>query len=275
MRELRKWAWTAVAVAVAAASASAQQGTVTTTPTGRTSATLTGTGGITGGGAGTLGGNTYSSTTGGGGMSGGGGTGGTGGSEFSGTALLTTPVPPKLQAPTGQATSSLQKSNFLAGYYANPYYQGQISMQTNAQPGGFGMALYGTTNTGRVTSGTGGRTGAAGFGGAGGLNNNANQSGILIPLPVQIAYTARMQFPTPPVAPGKIVSEIRSVIDNTTAIANPKAVQIITDANNNVTIRGTVKDDDEARLIEGLVRITPGVGAIKNELAPQVATANR
>ena len=276
MREFRKWLWTAIVAAVASSPAAAQQGTVTTGG-GRTTATLSGTGGLTGGGAGTLGSTTTgggSGNTGGGGT---GGTGGTGGSEFSGTALMTTPVPPKLQAPTGQATNALQRSNFLAGYYADPRYQGLITAQTNAQPGGFGMPLYGaTTGRGAVTGTTGIGAGRAGIGGVGvGGLNNANQSGILIPLPTQIAYTARMQFPTPPVPAGKIVSEVRSVIDNTSAIANPKAVQVITDANNNVTLRGTVKDDDEARLIEGLVRITPGVGAIKNELSPQVATANR
>ena len=131
----------------------------------------------------------------------------------------------------------------------------------------------GAAGRGAVTPGLGGRTGVGGLGIGG--QNSANQSGIVIPLPVQIAYTARMQFPTPPVPAGRIVSEVRAVLDNTSAIANPKAVQIITDANNNVTIRGTVKDDDEARLVEGLVRITPGVGTIRNELTAQAVAANR
>jgi hypothetical protein len=265
MRELRKWVWTAIVAAAATTPVAAQQGTVTTGG-GRTTSSLTGTGGLTGGGAGQLG----SSTTGGGGGS---STGGTGGSEFTGSALMTMQAPPKLQAPTGQNTSSLSALNRFAGYYANPYFQGN-SLQVNSQPGGFGMPPAGTGTTGRgaIAGTTGAGAGRTGIGGGVGGLNNANQSGILIPLPVQIAYTARMQFPTPPVPAGKITSEVRAIIDNTSAIANPKAVQIITDANNNVTIRGTVKDDDEARLIEGLVRITPGVGAITNELAPQVAT---
>ena len=56
-------------------------------------------------------------------------------------------------------------------------------------------------------------------------------------------------------------------------LLNPDRSVPLTNANNNVTLRGTVKDDDEARLVEGLVRITPGVGAIKNELAFPVAAA--
>ena len=61
-------------------------------------------------------------------------------------------------------------------------------------------------------------------------------------------------------------TDLRVMIDGISGIANPKGVQIITDAENNVTLRGTVKDNDEARFVEGLVRTTPGVRAITNEL---------
>ena len=75
-----------------------------------------------------------------------------------------------------------------------------------------------------------------------------------------------MMFPTPPVAATRMQTDLRVMIDGISGIANPKGVQIITDAENNVTLRGTVKDNDEARFVEGLVRTTPGVRAITNEL---------
>ena len=65
---------------------------------------------------------------------------------------------------------------------------------------------------------------------------------------------------------GNVESDLRLMIDGMSGIANPKGVQIITDADNNVTLRGSVKDSDEARFVEGLVRITPGVREITNEL---------
>ena len=34
-----------------------------------------------------------------------------------------------------------------------------------------------------------------------------------------------------------------------------------------VVLRGAVRDGDEARLVEGLVRLTPGVGRVANELS--------
>lgn len=272
MRELRTCAWVAVVVAASSVTASAQQGTIASTGSGFTTGSLTGTGGLIGssssGGTGQSGGSSLSS----------GGTSSSGidsnpvngGIQLQQLQTMTAPT-----APTGTYSSSSNKSNFLSGYFANPYYQGANltgGNRTTSTPGGFGQPLYNTTGgTGAVTNrGTGGL-------GAGrtGLNsqNASNQSGILIPIPTQIAYTATMQFPTPPVASGKIVSEVRSVIDATPMIANSKAIQIITDANNNVTIRGTVKDADEARLVEGLVRVTPGVGSIRNELSAPVAVS--
>jgi hypothetical protein len=172
---------------------------------------------------------------------------------------------PKLTPPTGQSSSVLDKSNFLGGYFANPYFQGQISQQTNASPGGFGSPLYGTAGG---SSGRGGASGGlySGIGGGRGGSQANQQSGILIPIPTQIAYTAQMQFASPPVAASKIQTELRGLLNNTTEIANAKNVQIIVDANNNVILRGTVKDYDEARLVEGLVRLTPGVQGIANEL---------
>ena len=270
MRELRKWAWAAVVAAAAATPAVAQQGTIVSGPGGFTTGSLTGNTTTTGV-PGQLGGNTT-----------GGGGGGNTGTALQGTVLQQMQAAPQISAPTGSARSSLDASNRFAGYYANPYFQGN-TIQTNAAPGGFGIAVTtggtsaaglggtgaggarGGLNTGLGT-GVGGR-GVGGIGGIGGLNSATNQSGILIPVQVQMAYTAQMRFPTPPVPATKIVTDIRSVIDNTPAIANSKAVQIITDADNNVTLRGTVKSDDEAQLIEGLVRLTPGVGAITNELA--------
>lgn len=282
MRELRTCAVFAVVVA-ASATASAQQATVTSTG-GRTTGNITGTGGLVGGTT------TGGTGLGGGSSLGGGGTGGTGSSGIASSPVSGGVQLQQLQtitaptAPTGSNTSSLNQSNLFRGYYANPYYQGANLMSgtrtTSPQPGGFGQPLFNTSTggtgavTGRNTTTGLGTTGLGGRNALGG-QNASTQSGILIPIPTQIAYTATMQFPTPPVAAGRIVADIRSVIDATPMIANSKAIQIITDANNNVTIRGTAKDDEEARLVEGLVRLTPGVGSIRNELAAPAVSVNR
>jgi hypothetical protein len=279
MLGLKKWVWAAAVAAATTAPAVAQQGGVNTGG-GRPTGTLGG-GGLTATTVGGLGGsgglNTIGPTGGaGGGGLGGGAQGAGAGSDLGGTQLLQMQRAPQLAPPTGTARGSLSSANFLAGYYADPRFQGLINSQLNAAPGGFGLPLYPTTGAG----GAGGalnRTGALGGGlaggglagrqaGLGGLGQNANQSGILIPLPVQIAYTAEIRFPTTPVAPAAIQADLRGIIDRAPMIASPQNVQVIVAGGNNVTLRGTVKDDEEARLVEGLVRLTPGVGEIKNEL---------
>lgn len=284
MRELRKWAL-AAAVSVAAAGAATAQTATITSAGGRSTGSIGG-GAATNAGVGLGGGSSLGSSGIGGGGGGGGGGNGVGGTAVNGGVQLqqlqTMQAP---TAPTGTNTSSTASSNFLSGYYANPYYQGVslgsgASSNRTAQPGGFGQPLYGNTGTGgrgAVNSGGLGTTGGLGrAGGLGGLGSQANtQSGILIPVQSQMTYTATVQFAVPPLAAGKLTSDIRAVIDTTPMIANARAVQVITDGANNVTLRGPVKDDDEARLIEGLVRLTPGVGAIRNELTFAPAVSSR
>lgn len=267
MRGLKTWAW-AVVIAATATPASAQltSGTTGTTGTGLTG--TTGTGSITG--------STTSRTT------------SSSGSSLSGSSLNSSSTGSNssngmnssnnglsnLDASNSQytnigitGTSTLQKSNVFASFYGNPYAMG---LSSSSGAGGFGQPTFGTTST--TTTG-GGRTGATGTAGrTGGLNSNAaNQSGILIPLPAQIAYSAQMQFPTPKVATPRLQADLRGIID-AGGLASPAGVQIVADANNHVTLRGTVKDDDEKRLAEGLVRLTPGVGTITNELTYPVAS---
>lgn len=276
MRGLKTWAGAAALAAATAPPAFAQLtgGTTTGTALGGTTvgaatsgapiggSRTTGTGGLSSGGAPTGFGGTSSAS----------GFGGSGGGGFgSGGSGIGTGQPQQLQtsdilAPTGTATGSVQKSNFLAGYYGNPYFQGLLSNNTTSRssvPGGFGMALYpASAGTGAVTGGRGGAT--TGIGGQRGGLGTSTQSGILIPLPVQINYVAQMRFPTPPVPTTQLQTDVRRTID-TGGLTNPKAVQVITDGTN-ITLRGAVTDYDEARLAEGLVRLTPGVGGIANEL---------
>jgi len=198
---------------------------------------------------------------------------------------------PQLGPPTGQNNSSLDSSNFLSGYYANPYYQGLISAQTNQGPGGFGSPLSGTGSLGGTggargtagstarATGAAGRTGTTGAAGrqtgglgGGGLGAAANTYGVVVPLPVQITYAAIPDFGSTPVAAPQLQSDLSAMITRSIgSISNPAAVKVTIGSQNTVTLRGDVASDREARLVEGMVRLTPGVGYIKNELTFPVA----
>ncbi len=253
MRGLKSWAWAAV-IAALAAPASAQ-------PTGTTGTTRPTTGGLTSGGAAPTG---IGIGIGGGAGSTGFGTGGASGGQ-GGATLPQIEVAPQITAPVGTTSSS--RDPVMGKFYGNPYFQGKDHTARNVLPGGFGTALYPATGG---TGTTGARAGATGaLGGRGGQAANT-QSGILIPLPVQIHYTAQMRFPTPAIPATKLQADLRVVID-TGGLTNSKTVQVIANGTN-IVLRGTVKDDEEARLAEGLVRLTPGVGNITNELTFPVAS---
>ena len=280
MRELRRLAWAAVVAAGATTPGLAQQGgggggggsfpgSATVTPA--RSVTTSG-GNPIGGSFGSQGGN-----------SGGGGGSGSGGSASpttQGAALQQFQQSPPLSPPSltqnGSSNSALSPSNFLANFYNSPYYQGRGGQgTTRSDPGYFGQPVYGTTG------GAGGRVGAGGgaggqFGGGqfgtgragtvGGLSNT--DPGVVVQVPRAIAYTAQVRFPVAAAAPARLQADLRGAIDGTplSMLTNPAAVQVVVADGNNVVLRGAVRDEDEARLVEGLARLTPGVRGITNEL---------
>ena len=179
----------------------------------------------------------------------------------------------------GNSGNSLSTSNFLTPYYANPYYQGVLTnaLTTSSPPGGFGAVLFnGTSGSGGGTIGSaagataGGATagGRAKTGGGGGTTNNSSQQGPLFPVQVQMSYAciADKAIAPPPSIPSQLQADLMAMIGRSKAVSNPATIQISAEANN-VTIRGVATSKDEARTIESMIRMTPGVHGVKNELA--------
>ncbi|MDB5311684.1 MAG: hypothetical protein JWO38_5886 [Gemmataceae bacterium] len=270
MRELRRLAWAAVVAAATAGPGAAQ---VSSSPGGGVGVT-TGSA-ATSGGFGTGLGGAGAGGAGGGGNNGLGGAGnGLSGSSLQGTSLPTMQSAPNLALSSTTTTTSLSPSNGLGRWYANPYFLGiySNSINTNAQPGGFGVTLYQTGGgLGGGQIGFSGTSTGFGRGGGAGIPSGVTATvtdvgGVMIPLPRQIAYAARVRFAVEPAAPAQILTDLRGVIARAPMLANPAGVQVQMDGTA-VVLRGSVRDEDEARLVEGLVRLTPGVGVIRNELA--------
>jgi len=137
---------------------------------------------------------------------------------------------------------------------------------TSGATGGFGGGTTGRTAGG--TGGFGATGGAGGLGNTRGLGgtsgNNQQNNGLTSPRP--IAYTATYKFPVPVVNPLMQQDELRTLIDNSSQLIAPKDVKLQTQAGGIVVLKGQVADEDEARLVEGLLRITPGVRDVINEL---------
>ena len=119
--------------------------------------------------------------------------------------------------------------------------------------GGFGQGGFGQGGFGQ------GGFGQTGFGQTGQINAVVTQA------PRPIAYSATLKFAAPVTTAPVMQAELRNIISSSDRISNPANVQIITDGRT-VVLRGIVADRDEAKLIEGMIRLTPGVRTIRNEL---------
>ncbi|MCZ2343343.1 MAG: BON domain-containing protein [Bacteroidales bacterium] len=136
------------------------------------------------------------------------------------------------------------------------------------------VGLGGTAAGGFGGNGGAGRTGGpTGFGGIGGTSGTAGRSqgtnrssGVVIPLQRPIAYQAVLKFPAPPTPPSAVMqANLQAMLARTPFLTNAGQVRVLAEGKQ-VILQGTVSDSDEARLIEGMVRMTPGVSSVRNEL---------
>jgi osmotically-inducible protein OsmY len=96
-----------------------------------------------------------------------------------------------------------------------------------------------------------------------------------------VSYSTTIKWDVKPVAVITMESTLRNLIARSSSISNPSAIQIVPVANVNggvgVVLKGQTASEDEKRLIENMVMLTPGVRGVKNELqvAPKIALANQ
>jgi hypothetical protein len=231
------------------------------------------TGGFGGGGgftgsSGGIGGNTSRGTTG-AGFSGGGFTGSTafsGGTTGAGTFG------------TAGGATNYGATSFEGRYYGNPL---AIGAPTTSSTGSqylrafptqlptFGQPLYGTaglTTTPRTT--TNPYTSTNPYGTAlvipASLYGGANSGGIRrAPSYITVPDFDR---PPPPTA-SAMQTNLQDIIARSTRLTSRNGIRVSVEGGA-VILRGQVRDERERRLAESLVRLTPGVRAVKNELVP-------
>jgi hypothetical protein len=155
--------------------------------------------------------------------------------------------------------------------------------------------LTGATGLGGTGSGlTGGRAGATGLAGstglAGGTQNmfggtqgmtggRMNQmmgmmggttaASVVAQAGRDVTYAASFRSNVAnPYTPVRVQTDLRKMFDASTSFSGGKAIEVQVLDSGVVVLRGTVKDEDEVRLVEGMTRLTPGVRDVKNELKP-------
>jgi hypothetical protein len=140
-------------------------------------------------------------------------------------------------------------------------FGGTTGRGTTGGLGGLG-ATGGLGGLGGARGGLGGLGGAGGFGNTGGFGQQQNG----LQSPRAISYVAIPRFATPTITPDQLRTNLQTVISSSTTISNVRGVQVEAQQNGIVVLRGSVADEDEARLVEGMMLLSPGVREVKNEL---------
>jgi hypothetical protein len=181
------------------------------------------------------------------------------------------PITPNGSSLTNVAVSP---SNLFAAYYGNPL----------AGPGGtFGAPLYNVTTATTATTGvtTQVRPAAGTVAPVGGVAARAVDAAVtempVAPLPagnlnILRGQTTGVGTASAPAVSGPLRprSDLQRVIDRSTALAAPDTIRVMSDGPT-LVLQGSVVNEQDRRLAEALVRLSPGVGPIRNELVVKPA----
>ena len=188
----------------------------------------------------------------------------------------------------GSGSSGPNASNFLGPNYANVYVTALPATDTGASTNSgsgnsssrtqkltaltntraaFGSATYNTTTSG---SRGGTATVRSGARGTGGTTNSNQANGFSVGSMSDSSsrtprYAAALRFQAPTRPAGELQAELKNLVISAESAPSRQKVTLQVTARS-VTLTGEVSSEDERRHIEMLVRLTPGVSEIKNEL---------
>lgn len=221
--------------------------------------------------------------------------GGSSSSSFLGTSTSNNFLGTSSTSTTNTNSNGVGSTSFLGQNYATPVAQG-IGSATNSSgttttTTNFGTAIYQNLTTTTGSSGSGGRSGSSsssyGLGSSGGSSSrssfgsggtgtyrsgSSSSSSTTMPFATSAGtlraptYYAELGFArAAPLAAGDMRSNLQAALANSNRLSRPD--QIAVDVNNGVTVlRGTVATERERNVAEAMVRLSPGVGEVRNEL---------
>jgi hypothetical protein len=166
---------------------------------------------------------------------------------------------------SGGNSSGVSRSNPFASYYTNPLQPGVSGGNGRAA---FGTPLYGNTTTTNTGAGTlGNRAAGTGFGaggsGAGGSAIGNGSTSARAP-----RYSAGIDLVPPrPIAAGvgRAPADVVQILARSPVLGSERNIQASMDGGV-LVLKGTVANEYDRRLAEGMVRLSPGVYDVRNEL---------
>ena len=174
---------------------------------------------------------------------------------------IITSVPVLSITSTGASTTTVPStSNPFAATYANPLYLGQPSLyatnfgQLAKQTGNFGKGQY--LNAATLNASATGST-----------TTNAGTGFSTQPTPRNPSYITILgpDLPRSLHVSSQLSSDLKAMIARSSYIRDTNAIQLEV-VDGIVILRGQVGSDRERRTAEGLMRLTPGVQGVQNEL---------
>jgi hypothetical protein len=162
--------------------------------------------------------------------------------------------------PTASRNSGVS-SNPLAGYYANPMYSGTAT-------GAFTMGGFGTVanawspQTTLTMNNTLNNRNAT-------MPNNmgmSTSSGIRVP-----RYSTSLRFSVAPTPAEQMRHQLQAIVSNSSALPSNGNIRVVMEGNT-VVLRGAVADDEERQLAESILRLSPGIRGLRNELSVSSVT---
>jgi hypothetical protein len=286
---LHRNAWLAgvlagLATLVLVGSASAQQriGSSTGSSMGSSGSSFGGSGSSSFGGSGTFSGS---------------GTGFTGGNSFGSSGST--------GGRSGSGAASYGQSSPYGTYFANPFALGLATSSVGSGASAnsskylrpypvqlsFGQPLFNTTTTGGSASVGRGGVGSSGIGSSGFGSSGFGSSGIgstgtgmrmggmssqgIRRAPSYMTELALGESNTRPSGRLTASPELQRIIDRSTRLPSRSSIRVSTDSNGVVVLRGRVRDAHERVLAESVLRLSPGVFRVRNDLRVPNATRRR
>jgi hypothetical protein len=206
-----------------------------------------------------------------------------------GTGTGSSSTSPYGNAPgAGSSTSGYGSTSLLGAYLGNPLatgVPGTTTTKTFGQPL-FNVSTSGVYNTNTSGSGAsgrgntpggnpGGRTGATNVGNTG--TGNINRSTATTSFNPSSTfrsnaapYTTRIAFVVTPPPRDELRTDLLRTIAQSSDLPSRNGISVQMDGDA-VVLQGQVSTNEERRVVESLMRLTPGVRVVRNELVPQTA----
>jgi hypothetical protein len=160
------------------------------------------------------------------------------------------------------STTGPTSTNPFLSNYAYPQQAGLTNASSGRNSGSFGQQLYYATVS---------TTGNTGFSGTTATTVKVPSFYTSFGLRRDLPYTSEigesMGGPKAPLVAvnSRLLAELRSTISRSTALSPNSNVRVSL-VGDTALLQGVVADSQEARLAEGLIRVTPGVRDVRNEL---------